>query len=233
MMNRYGLYTPSKKKVIKMETEKTTHPSFGIISVSRGTSSGKMNLFNSSIQQNHFIQIDIQRASLYRNVYHDSVYPEELIVRLNMSPSQFADLITSLNTVGSPCTLITVNGERMPEPEYVNKRVQIDDDFKKKMDDVSSISNEFYTKIQEILMKPNIGKNDRKEILKLLDTLNAQITSNVPFIKKTFTEQMDKTANEAKFEVTQFIEEKLKRLGLDKFKDQLLLDSKDDKKDDG
>jgi hypothetical protein len=55
--------------------------------------------------------------------------------------------------------------------------------------------------------------------------MNAQITSQVPFIKKTFTEQMDKTANEAKFEVTQFIEEKLKRLGLEKFKDQLLLDT--------
>lgn len=215
-----------------METEKTTHPSFGIISISRGNSSGKMNLFNSSIQQNHFILIEIQRAALYRNVYHDSVYPEGIpIVRLYMSPSQFADLITSLNTGGVACTLDSVNGERMPEPEYMNKREQIDDDFKKKMDEVSSISSEYYTKIKDILRKESIGKNDRKEILKLLDILNAQITSNVPYIKQTFTEQMDKTANEAKFEVTQFIEEKLKRLGLDKFKDQLLLDSKEDTKD--
>jgi hypothetical protein len=216
-----------------METEKTSHPSFGTISVSRGTSSGKMNLFNASIQQNHFILIEIQRAALYRNVYHDSVLPEGIpIVRLYMSPSQFADLITSPNTGGTPCTLVNVNGVRMPEPEYVNKRVQLDDDFKKKMDEVASISNEFYTKIQEILMKPSIGKNDRKEIIKLLDMMNAQITSHVPFIKKTFTEQMDKTATEAKFEVTQFIEEKLKRLGLEKFKDQLLLDSKENNEDD-
>ena len=213
-----------------METEKTTHPSFGIISVSRGTSSGKMNLFNSSIQQNHFILIEVQRASLYRSVYHDSVFPEGIpIVRLYMSPSQFADLITSPNTGGTPCTLDSVNGVSIPEPEYVNKRVQIDDDFKKKMDEVVSFTNEFYTKIQEILMKPNIGKSDRKNILKLLDMMNAQITSNVPFIKQTFTEQMDKTANEAKFEVTQFIEEKLKRLGLESFKDLLLLDTKENK----
>ena len=221
------------RRELKMETEKTTHPSFGIISVSRGTSSGKMNLFNASIQQNHFILIEIQRASLYRSVYHDSVFPEGIpIVRLYMSPSQFADLITSFNTSGTPCTLDNVNGVRMPEPEYVNKREQIDDDFKKKMDEVASFTNEFYTKIQEILTKPNIGKSDKKEILKLLDIMSAQITSNVPYIKKTFTEQMDKTANEAKFEVTQFIEEKLKRLGLEKFKDQLLLDSDEDKQDD-
>ncbi len=213
-----------------MEVHTTRHPSFGMISISRGSSSGKMNLFGSSIQQRSFIQVDISRAILHRNLNRDDYFPHETLIRLYMSPSQFADAITSFNTTGVPCTIEWFNGGHIEEPPYVNKRVQFDEEFEKKMRDITSDSNEFIVKIQEILGKPNIGKHDREEILKQLSMLKMQIESNVPFIKESFSEQMDQTVIEAKNEVTHLIEEKLKALGLEKYKKDFALEFKEEEK---
>lgn len=208
----------------KMFESKRTHPSFGMISISRGTSSGKQNLFGSSIQQNAFIQIEISTASLFRDLYHDNYFPEKMLIRIMMSPSQWADVITSLNTSGVPCTIERFNGERMEEPPYESKRVQFDAEFEKKMKDTVSETNEFLAKIRGILSKPNIGKRDREEILQQVDMIRMQFASNVPFIKESFTEQMDQTVVEAKNEISHMIEEKLKKLGLEKFKSDFALE---------
>lgn len=206
----------------------TENPAFGMISISRGTSSGKMPLFGSSLKQRTFIQITISKALLHRDLNYDSYFPKETLINLYLSPSQFADAITSFNTGGVPCTFEWYNGDHIPEPPFENRRIQFDDEFTKHMEDTISENNKFIVKIQEILAKPNIGKKDREEIEKQLDMLMAQISSSLPFIKKQFTEQMDQTVTEAKIELTQHIEEKLKSLGLEKFKDQLSLEFKEE-----
>jgi len=114
------------------ETEqKILHPSFGMISISRGSSSESMNLFGSSIRQRSFIQIEIHKASLRRNLHNDFIFPEGIpIISIYLSPSQFADAITSLNTEGTPCTIDFMDGHKIPEPKLESKRVQFDDEFK-------------------------------------------------------------------------------------------------------
>jgi hypothetical protein len=203
-----------------------------MISISRGSSSGKMNLFGSSIKQRSFIQVNISRAILHRDLNRDSYFPEQTLINLYMSPSQFADAITSFNTSGVPCTIEWFGGEHIEEPPYENKRIQFDEEFEKKLRDTVSDDNEFIVKIQQILGKPNIGKHDKEEILKQLSMLRMQITSNIPFIKESFSEQMDLTVIEAKNEVSHLIEEKLKKLGLEKYKDQFQLEYKVEEKSD-
>jgi hypothetical protein len=214
-----------------MESKKTTHPSFGILSISRGhygkglSNIDKITLFGSSILHTSFILMEVHRASLLRTIHHDSVFPEGMpIVSFYMSPSQFADAITSLNTVGTPCTISFVDGHPVEPPPYESKRVQFDEEFEEKMEEIVSDTNEYYTKIKEILDKPNIGKHDREEILHQLRLLNQQIASNVPFIKTSFTEQMDQTVVEIKNEFNAFVEGRLKSLGLENLKDKLSLD---------
>lgn len=215
-----------------MEAHNTRHPSFGMISISRGSSSGKMTLFGSSIKQRSFIQVEIHRAILHRDLNRDDYFPEQLLLNLYMSPSQFADAITSFNTSGVPCTIEWFGGEHIEEPPYENKRVQFDEEFEKKLRDTVSDDNEFIVEIQKILGKPNIGKHDKEEILKQLNMLRMQIASNIPFIKESFSEQMDLTVIEAKNEVSHLIEEKLKALGLEKYKDQFQLEYKVEEKSD-
>jgi hypothetical protein len=206
----------------------TSNPAFGMISISRGHASGRMPLFGSSIKQRNFIQITITMAILHRDLNYDSYFPQETIVNLYLSPSQFADAITSFNTGGVPCTLEWYNGQHIPDPPFENRRIQFDDEFAKHMEETISENNKYIVEIQKILSKPSIGKKDREEIEKQLDMMRAQISSTLPFIKRQFTEQMDQTVNEAKQEFNQHIEGQLKTLGLEKLKDKLSLEFKEE-----
>ena len=211
--------TPEKDPVLG---EKSEHPSFGIISISRGTCSSKMNLFGSSIQQRAFIQMEIHQATLYRNLNEDYVHPKGIpIVAVYMSPTQFANAITSLNSQGTPCTIHFKDGKHVDEPKLESKRVQFDAAFEEKMRKIASSTNEYYTAISKILAQPNIGKHARQEILKQLNLLKMQIESNIPFMKKQFTRQMNRTVLEAKNEFDAHMESRIKRLGLEKFTKEL------------
>lgn len=208
----------------EQEKKEIRHPSFGVINISRGVCSEKMNLFGSSIQQRTFIRVDISKAILMRDLNRDWIMPdhEVPIVSVYLSPSQFADAITSLNQgEGTPCTISFMNGHEVKEPILESKRVQFDTEFEEHMKEVTSNTNRFYTEIGRILNKPSIGKHDRAEIMKQLDQLKMQIESNIPFIKRQFSEQMDKTVVEAKNEITAFIEDKIKKLGLEGVKKEL------------
>lgn len=212
------------------------HPSFGVINISRGVCSEKMNLFGSSIQQRTFIRIDISKAILMRDLSRDCIMSDHgvPIVSVYLSSSQFADAITSLNQgEGTPCTISFMDGHEVKEAQLESKRVQFDTEFEDHMKEIASANNRFYTKISEILTKPSIGKHDKAEILKQLDQLKMQIESNVPFIKRQFSEQMDETVVEAKNEVTAFIEDKVKKLGLEGYKKELQksLEFKEEKKE--
>lgn len=196
--------------------KKITHPSFGIISISRGTCSHHMNLFGSSIKQKTFIQLNINRASLRRNLHRDNFFQEGVpIISVYMSPTQFADAITSLNSDGVPCTIDFVDGKPVKPPTIESKRLQFDREFEKEMSVIANKNNEFLKNIRNILSKKSIGKHDKQEIMKQLDMLNMQIESNIPFMKKQFTEQMDKTVVEAKNDFDDFVKNRLLSLGLD------------------
>jgi hypothetical protein len=199
------------------------HPSFGVINISRGVCSQKMNLFGSSIQQRTYIQLEIHKAVLTRNFTRDWIMADGLpIISVYLSPSQFADAITSLNQgEGTPCTITFVDGHEVKEPHLESKRVQFDTEFEETMKEVTDSTSEFYTKIEAILSKPSIGKRARELIMKQIDALKMQIESSIPFIKREFTGQMDKTVVEAKNEISAFLEDKIKTLGLEGYKKEL------------
>jgi hypothetical protein len=205
------------------EKKDIRHPSFGVINVSRGVCSSKMNLFGSSIQQRSYIQLSISKAVLARHTNRDWIRSEGVpIVSIYLSPSQFADAITSLNQgEGTPCTITFVEGHGVQEPTLESKRVQFDADFEDIMKEVTDPASEFYSKIEYILSKPNIGKHDKELILKQIDALKMQIESSVPFMKKQWTEQLDKTVVEAKNEISAFLEDKIRTLGLEGYKKEI------------
>jgi len=212
---------------------KYEHPSFGIISIDRTTSSQNETLFASNILHRQFITLNIHRAILHRNLNQDWVMADHhpSVISIEMSLTQFADAITSLNTSGVPCTIKSIEGHRIADPIFTSQRGIFDNEFEKHMAMIADKSNEYYREISKILNKDSIGKNDRKEILKQLDLLKMQIESNIPFIKKKFTEQMDETIVEAKNQVLAFTETLIRERGLQGFTKDLkslqLIDKED------
>jgi hypothetical protein len=179
-------------------------------------------LFGSSIFHHTTIRLEIHRATIQRDLNSDWIHPESSLIEIEMSPTQFADAITSAgNASGTPVTITSLRGERVPEPPFTNKRLQFDSEFEKDLEMVASKTNEFYIAIDKILAKPHLGKKDREDIKEQVEFIQQAIASNLPFVKKQFSEQMDATVSEAKGEIEVFLGMKLRTLGLEGFKKEL------------
>lgn len=203
------------------EYQKESHESYGMLRIGR-LSGHDTHLFGSSIPHHNTICLAINPGVVERGLHHDHYYSErQAYIEVEMSQSQFAEAITSMNVgSGVPCTLRYLNGERIEEPEFKNKRMQFEQEFKEKMQNLEAHLSRLTESAEEILTnKKSVNKGDRKTILNELNALKIELASNMPFLASSFNEQMDKTAQEAKAEVEAFTINKMNQLGLEKLDD--------------
>ena len=107
-----------------------TSPAYGMLSFSR-VSGGDPNLFGSSVEHDHKISLVLKRGEVSRDLNSDWYMGNETLFEVEMSYSQFAELISSMNVGdGVPVTIRHVKGEETPPPvTLVNKRRQFRDEF--------------------------------------------------------------------------------------------------------
>lgn len=194
-----------------MFEKKETHESYGILGFARATSGTAVPLFGSSIKHRDTIIMRVSDAALFRELNNDHIMPGGRIIEVEMSQSQFAEAITSMNHgSGVPVTLRYVKGrEEIPSCPYVDKRQE----FEKEFADCQSESKQYYAEfeeyVQSLLEKKSLGKTDKENLLKELSVLKGRLFSNQEFVYKQFNEQMDKTVKEAKGEIEAFVQNKL------------------------
>lgn len=114
-----------------MERETLTHPAFGLIGFSR-VSGGENTLFGSSIKHNDRIIMRLKHAKQDRHLHDDWYHGRGLITEVEMSYSQFAECISSLNVgEGVPCTIRYTEKDGMVPyiKENVSKREQFRNEF--------------------------------------------------------------------------------------------------------
>ena len=187
------------------------HPSFGMLSFSR-THGGHSNLFGSSIQHRDTIHMVLKEGTVARDLNEDWYFGGPGIVEVEMSQSQFAELITSMNMgSGVPCTIKFIKGKgRIPEPDFINKREQITNEFKERMDDKKASANKIYEEIKTLFdTKKSIGKGDRAAILRKIHSITNGLSSEANFMFRQFQEQMDKTITQAKGEIEAFAQNRI------------------------
>lgn len=201
------------------------HPSFGMLSFNR-THGGHSNLFGSSIQHNDTIHMVLREGVVTRGLNDDWYVGEDEILEVEMSQSQFAELITSMNVgTGTPCTIKYLRGKgRINEADFINKRQQITNEFKESMNEHMSDAKEFYNEAKELFTtKKSIGKGDREMILKRLANVTQGMESSSKFIFDQFQNQIDKTITEAKGEIEAFAQNKINAIA-----QQALVEQKED-----
>jgi hypothetical protein len=210
------------RKEVNMSKE--THESYGMIGVHRTQGTVK-SLFGSSISHQSTITITIKRAEIERHLNRNWYFGRDLLCKVEMSPTQFAEMITSLNVGdGVPCTLRYIeNHERIADPPSVSQRQIFEDEFKEDVCKIHDTIQEDADKIRELLTKKGgITVAERKEVLNTISTLMRTLTDSIPFLQKSFNEAMDKTVTEAKGEVEAFVMNKITSLGLEKMKETIL-----------
>lgn len=206
---------------------KTSHPSYGTLAFSRRTG-GKTPLFGSSIEHRDTIAMALYHADVTRGLHSDSIFGNSKIAEVEMSYSQFAEAITSMNMgSGVPVTIRwTEKDGVIPSCDFVSKREQFEDEFKEKRKKATDESQQLIKDVTEMFeQKKNLTKADRQEILSKLSKLSMDIGCNMDFISEQFNKQMDKTIMEAKGEIEAFCQNKVNSIAnaaLVEHKDDLL-----------
>lgn len=199
-----------------MKDEKIEHESFGLLGFSRSSRGGKgTNLFGSSILHGETISMRVYRAEVDRKYKQDWYHTNGSIpiVEVEMSQTQFAEIITSMNMGdGFPVTIRSVEGKRTEACPYENKRMQHANEFKKTMQDFGGRLKNTSDELLKTIAK--LPKKDQENAKNLLNMLVQEIDSNIPFYGDQFERQMDKTVTEAKGEVEAFIQNKIATAGL-------------------
>ncbi len=191
----------------------TKHDSFGLFSVHRITG-GNGVLFGSSVRHHNRVRLTISRARWVRDSSHDWYMADDELIEVDLSPVQWAEAITSMNVgPGSPCTIVHINHETMPDCPAMSERELIQDEFKEKMKKVVQTFDKEVNVIKEALTKKTVLMSDRKTILDALRVLQMQLASNVPFMHTQFNEAMEHTVAEAKGEIEAFYTNAVLRVG--------------------
>lgn len=199
------------------DKKEKTNPSYGLISFNRINRAAK-SLFGSSIKHENPIQMILYHASIERSVNKDWYYPRGRIVEIEMSQSQFADLITSFNNGnGTPCTIrFTERDGYIPECDYVNKVEQFQKEFSNDLYDIRNDLDKSIIAINEILeTRKTLRKIDKETILSILNNVKQTIGCNSDFVLNSFNEQMERTITEAKSEIEAFMSYKVHELALE------------------
>ena len=195
-----------------MDSDIYEHPSFGTIMFAR-CQGGKTALFGSSIEHNHTIMVEIKTAELERSLQRDWIHGRKIIVRARMSPTQFADAITGLNSSEVPITLEYIGGgEEIPSPPFFSKVQQFNKEFE---DDIKKIGKDF-----DDVMKLAEETKAQKRLRDAIYMLRMHFNSNLPFVNKSFTEQMEHTIKEAKGEVEAFVTGMVHSYGIEAIRKQ-------------
>ena len=204
-----------------MEQERYTHPSFGQIHFSR--SNGTHNFYGSELQQDHYITMYVKKSELNRDLSSEHYYAyDPSLIEIRMTSSQFAEMITSMNSgTGVPCTIEMVNGktvEKFPNPE--SRKEFVHRKFNERMKEFGDKIRENKNKAKEIVKKKTLSKDDVMNLTHQLEWLTTEIESNIPFFMECFQETMDEVVVEAKAEVENAIQHKITTLGMEELHKQ-------------
>lgn len=186
-----------------MENEKIyTHPSYGQLEINRVQAAMPHPLYGSSIEHRDTIRIRLYTSTMKRMLNNDWHHTGKALFEIEMSQSQWAEFVCAAGLGGGiPCTIRYIQGEEIEEPPFISKRAEFDEEFNDSLDKLTMQIKDAIREADSLLEKPTVTKGDRKKIRELLYFAAQNLKSNLPFIKKSFTTQMDKTVVEAKGEL--------------------------------
>ncbi|MDF2790652.1 MAG: hypothetical protein K0S80_3753 [Neobacillus sp.] len=163
--------------------EKQKHESYGMLQFSR-VSGGETSLFGSSIKHSNTIRLRLCEGSVSRGLNTDWYSAGKEYFEVEMSQTQFAEVISSMNCgSGVPVTIRRMQGKRTEDCPFENKRILFEQEFETKMqtlaNKVNSMADDVYKRLSD--KKPLTAK-EREEIKGQISKFCTEISSNIPFV---------------------------------------------------
>ena len=199
-----------------MAKKSETNPAYGMLAFHR-VSGGDPNLFGSSVKHNQKIMLTLKEGRVQRELSTDWYSGIKTLFEVEMSYTQFAELISAMNVGdGIPVTIrYTSEKGNIKGIEIVNKRTQFLDEFKEQNDTSAEMAKDLIQKVSDIFSeKRNIKAAEREEILSILRKLYNNVNSHNTFMLNQFNESMENISTEAKGEVEAFVQNKINSIAL-------------------
>jgi len=191
------------KGLDKQTVEK--HESYGMVGINRVSSSGTY-LFGSIMKHRSFITLSVKRASRTRHLASDWYSAESRdLIEIEMSHTQFGELITSPGVGdGVPCTIRAFDGELVeaaPAPESMDSKFS--EDLKETTKETVAQLKQLSQQLGQALLpgEKALNKTELKALLGQIQGAINSITDSIPFIEKSFNEEMESEMNKAKGEL--------------------------------
>lgn len=203
------------------------HESFALVGVNRVSigGGGRVGMFGSHLDSHPTVfRFKLQRAvRVHTNLAYDRFYGDheaetQNLVEFELTPTQFVELMTSLNMgEGVPCTLRYVDGQRMEDvpDEHETEAQTIVRNFSADMQDIAGSVRPHADRIAEIMAKPSIGKRDRDEVNDLVEKMLRKLSDRTPWILKMFVESTGRLITDGKAQVEAYATSVIMSAGLE------------------
>lgn len=199
---------------MKDETNKLKHPSYGMISAHRSNCSHDKNFYGSETKHNNFIVLEVHTSDVTRGLRQDWYYADRKLIQVALTPLQWAELLTTMNTSGVPCTLEYVNGEgRIDNPPELTDKVDLHKmEFEESLHDTLSRIKDALNSLETGIAEGK-GKRVLREQLDKLKTQTQNLEPNMKFAINQFDKHVNKVLTENKQKIESLIEHKIITLG--------------------
>lgn len=181
-----------------------THESYGLMQFSR-TNGTPRNLFGSTIEYSNTIVMSVSEGEISRRYQHTHYNSRKTLIEVEMSGSQFAEAITSMNVgEGVPVTIRRISGVgKIQDPPKMDFKQRAKNELKNEMERLANRVNELSKDAKDILTRKGtpIKADEKEKLLNDLHLIVQEIRSNIPFAHQCFQESVNETVVEAKSEI--------------------------------
>lgn len=178
-----------------------SHPAFGVAVVTRGSGSAR-SLFQSDVLHHESITLSIQTARRGRDLNHDWVHSEKVLVEVEMSLAQWGALVSSVGIgSGVPVTI------RRTEAQVFVPTLPYEPRFKASLDEVNGTVGKLLTRARETLsvLKEAIeGKQGVRVVREALRAHEGSIThaeNTSDFAVKSMVAAGEKVASQVRADI--------------------------------
>lgn len=179
---------------------------------------GQKVLYGSPFYHQGFIRLRIDKAQTYISdteiiqYYSDN---NNNYIEVDLSFSQFAELITSMNIGdGVPCTINRLKGEKFDDPWIEDNRLELDKDIEKETNSTIESIKEMIDLIENEKLTKTVKTKLIQQCHKIIKTLNDKL----PFIAEMYAEHLDKLEQKSKTEIAAYCDLAVRHVGLNTLK---------------
>lgn len=195
-----------------------THPAFGTINAHRVT--GGATLYGSEFQHRNFVRITIHQAETHRKGAHEHIYDRASLIAVDLSEAQWASFVSTMNAQSTQCTIARRIGEDIPG---IAEQPSIKAETYKAFLKYFETGRRMLRDLNEKLQSSKLSAKEKDRIRMDIDCIDYQIASNLEFTAKQFGEHMETTVQKAKIEVNAYVEQNLRRVGINAIAESPLL----------